>query len=143
MLFNFYGSGYHRSNPSLSGFNTSMKTKYHRLLLVGLGSMVWVGSLVVYSIPLKGYQSAIFKVDRFTIFLRFIPIIFFVCFLSILKRELSLSSLFSLMVSLVSSLVCFNTKKMLVFWVFYELSILPLLLLLFIDSPYSERFLAS
>nr|YP_005351103.1 NADH dehydrogenase subunit 4 [Pseudochauhanea macrorchis]AEO93252.1 NADH dehydrogenase subunit 4 [Pseudochauhanea macrorchis] len=44
--------------------------------------------------------------------------------------------------SILCSFICFLSYNCLVFWVFYELSILFLLFMLYSDSPYSERFLA-
>ena len=45
--------------------------------------------------------------------------------------------------SIFCSLVRFCCVHSLGFWVFYEMSILFLLLLLVIESPYSERYVAS
>lgn len=42
-----------------------------------------------------------------------------------------------------SSILRYCCCHVLGFWVFYELSILSLLLLLIVESPYSERFVAS
>nr|BAV82518.1 NADH dehydrogenase subunit 4 [Rodentolepis nana] len=47
-----------------------------------------------------------------------------------------------LLVSLIFSILCFCVSHSILFWVFYELSMLPLLYLIFSSSPYSERFLA-
>lgn len=44
--------------------------------------------------------------------------------------------------SILFSLLCYTTSHVLVFWVSYELSILPLLFLLVGESSYSERFIA-
>nr|UFQ88822.1 NADH dehydrogenase subunit 4 [Rhinebothrium sp. MZUSP 8018] len=44
--------------------------------------------------------------------------------------------------SLVFSGLCFCVNNVVLFWCFYELSMLPLLFLVFKDSPYSERFIA-
>lgn len=48
-----------------------------------------------------------------------------------------------LILSLIFSFICYLSSKSLLFWISYELSILFLLLLLYLESPYSERFLAS
>lgn len=45
-------------------------------------------------------------------------------------------------VRMVSAVCCYSVSHVLLFWVFYELSILALLYLLFVESPYSERFIA-
>lgn len=47
-----------------------------------------------------------------------------------------------LVLRLVFRLLCFCINHCVVFWCFYELSMLPLLYLIFKESPYSERFLA-
>lgn len=47
-----------------------------------------------------------------------------------------------LFLSLLFSVLCFCVNHSIFFWCFYELSMLPLLYLIFKDSPYSERFLA-
>nr|YP_009692012.1 NADH dehydrogenase subunit 4 [Rhinebothrium reydai]QEG77660.1 NADH dehydrogenase subunit 4 [Rhinebothrium reydai] len=56
--------------------------------------------------------------------------------------SLSVNTKVYLALSLVFSGVCFCTNHAILFWCFYELSMLPLLFLIFKDSPYSERFLA-
>lgn len=45
--------------------------------------------------------------------------------------------------SVIFSILCYTSAHVFLFWGFYELSILFLLLLLVVDSPYSERFIAS
>nr|YP_009240945.1 NADH dehydrogenase subunit 4 [Brachycladium goliath]ALN38358.1 NADH dehydrogenase subunit 4 [Brachycladium goliath] len=52
-------------------------------------------------------------------------------------------SLFWIGVSVFFSVLSYVCVHALWFWVFYELSILPLLLLLVLESPYSERYVAS
>nr|BDP28531.1 NADH dehydrogenase subunit 4 [Echinococcus multilocularis]BDP28555.1 NADH dehydrogenase subunit 4 [Echinococcus multilocularis] len=49
---------------------------------------------------------------------------------------------FFLISSLVFAVVCFCINHSVVFWCVYELSMFPLLYLIFSESPYSERFLA-
>ena len=49
---------------------------------------------------------------------------------------------FYIFCSLGFSLLCFSINHAILFWCFYELSMLPLLYLIFKESPYSERFLA-
>lgn len=44
--------------------------------------------------------------------------------------------------SLIFRIFCFCLNHSILFWVFYELAMLPLLYLIFKESPYSERFLA-
>nr|YP_010499312.1 NADH dehydrogenase subunit 4 [Nippotaenia mogurndae]UWT58589.1 NADH dehydrogenase subunit 4 [Nippotaenia mogurndae] len=52
------------------------------------------------------------------------------------------SSKIFILLSLSFSICCFCTTHAILFWCFYELSMLPLLFLIFKDSPYSERFIA-
>lgn len=59
-----------------------------------------------------------------------------------LGDSFSRSTKFFLLLSLIFSGLCFCVKHSVLFWLFYELSMLPLLLLIFYDSPYSERFIA-
>nr|YP_009261931.1 NADH dehydrogenase subunit 4 [Echinochasmus japonicus]AKL39059.1 NADH dehydrogenase subunit 4 [Echinochasmus japonicus] len=56
---------------------------------------------------------------------------------------LSFISKVMLLVSVFFSVLCYCCIHALWFWVFYEMSILPLLFLLIVESPYSERFIAS
>nr|AEY84609.1 NADH dehydrogenase subunit 4 [Nippotaenia chaenogobii] len=55
---------------------------------------------------------------------------------------LSNSTKLFIILSLIFSICCFCTTNIILFWCFYELSMLPLLFLIFKDSPYSERFIA-
>nr|YP_009169736.1 NADH dehydrogenase subunit 4 [Metorchis orientalis]ALD61610.1 NADH dehydrogenase subunit 4 [Metorchis orientalis] len=50
---------------------------------------------------------------------------------------------FMIGLSLVSSLLCYCCVNVVWFWIFYEMSIVPLLVLLVLESPYSERYIAS
>nr|AWW03494.1 NADH dehydrogenase subunit 4 [Echinococcus granulosus sensu lato genotype G6] len=50
---------------------------------------------------------------------------------------------FFLIVSIVFAVICFCVNHSVLFWCVYELSMFPLLYLIFSESPYSERFLAS
>lgn len=47
-----------------------------------------------------------------------------------------------LLMRLIFSILCFCIKHSILFWCFYELRMLPLLYLIFGESPYSERFFA-
>nr|YP_010693883.1 NADH dehydrogenase subunit 4 [Morishitium polonicum]WCD42520.1 NADH dehydrogenase subunit 4 [Morishitium polonicum] len=76
---------------------------------------------------------------------------FYLCFLSsvllfslaFVYNSMSLNSIFFVSLSVVSSFFCYCCINGIWFWVFYEISILSLLILLILESPYSERFLAS
>lgn len=61
-----------------------------------------------------------------------------VCF----KRFLTVNTKFFLGLRLLFRGICFCINHSVLFWCFYELSMLPLLYLIFRDSPYSERFIA-
>nr|YP_009681604.1 NADH dehydrogenase subunit 4 [Tracheophilus cymbius]QDP13011.1 NADH dehydrogenase subunit 4 [Tracheophilus cymbius] len=75
---------------------------------------------------------------------------FYLCLLSsfllislcFVYNKLSLASCIFLLLSVFSSFLCYCCVNGFWFWVFYELSILPLLVLLVLESPYSERFVA-
>nr|QXU59576.1 NADH dehydrogenase subunit 4 [Haplobothrium globuliforme] len=56
--------------------------------------------------------------------------------------QLDGQTLLFLSLSLLFTCLCFCTNHAVLFWCFYELSMLPLLYLIFRDSPYSERFIA-
>nr|AYH51354.1 NADH dehydrogenase subunit 4 [Alaria americana] len=56
--------------------------------------------------------------------------------------SISSRSLFYVSVSMVSSLFCYCSNHAFLFWWFYEVSMLSLLFLLVVESPYSERYLA-
>jgi NADH:ubiquinone oxidoreductase subunit 4 (subunit M) len=56
--------------------------------------------------------------------------------------SLRVSTVTYLGLSITFRVLRFCTKHALLFWGFYELSMLPLLYLIFRDSPYSERYLA-
>nr|YP_009415151.1 NADH dehydrogenase subunit 4 [Atractolytocestus huronensis]ASL24616.1 NADH dehydrogenase subunit 4 [Atractolytocestus huronensis] len=56
--------------------------------------------------------------------------------------EVEAPSKMFLLCSLGFSVCCFVVNNSIVFWCFYELAMLPLLFLVFQDSPYSERFVA-
>nr|YP_009330665.1 NADH dehydrogenase subunit 4 [Cloacotaenia megalops]AOG66048.1 NADH dehydrogenase subunit 4 [Cloacotaenia megalops] len=55
---------------------------------------------------------------------------------------LEFATIYFLILSLVFSVIAFCINHSILFWCFYELSMLPLLYLIFCYSPYSERFLA-
>nr|QXU59660.1 NADH dehydrogenase subunit 4 [Cephalochlamys namaquensis] len=56
--------------------------------------------------------------------------------------SLTISTKVFLFFSLLFTVLCFCSNHSILFWCFYELSMLPLLYLIFVDSPYSERFIA-
>lgn len=85
--------------------------------------------------------GGVFMVDGLSRTLGLLNILIFVSLFSCMLRSRSLTN-FLLLVSGVSSVLCYCCIHGVWFWVFYELSILPLLVLLAVDSPYSERYVA-
>nr|UFQ88630.1 NADH dehydrogenase subunit 4 [Anthocephalum sp. LRP 10372] len=73
-----------------------------------------------------------------------ITLVFLLGFMSLssVGSSFSVSTKFFLFLSLLFSCLCFCVNHAVLFWCFYELSMLPLLYLIFKDSPYSERFIA-
>nr|UFQ89134.1 NADH dehydrogenase subunit 4 [Potamotrygonocestus sp. MZUSP 7996] len=86
--------------------------------------------------------SNIFLFDSLSYYL--LILVFFLGLYSvfIFNNSLSTSSKMFLGFSLIFSAICFCINNAVLFWCFYELSMLPLLFLIFKDSPYSERFIA-
>lgn len=87
-------------------------------------------------------KRAMFIFDSLSFYL--ILLVLFLGVYSILccSSMLSTSTVLFLSLSLLFSCLCFCVKHSVVFWFFYELAMLPLLYLIFYDSPYSERFIA-
>nr|AEY84577.1 NADH dehydrogenase subunit 4 [Clistobothrium montaukensis] len=81
------------------------------------------------------FDSLSFYLAILVVFLGFYSVISF-------NSWLSFNTKFFLFLSLFFSCVCFCVNHSILFWCFYELSMLPLLYLIFRDSPYSERFIA-
>nr|UFQ88462.1 NADH dehydrogenase subunit 4 [Rhinebothriidae sp. DJM-2021] len=87
-------------------------------------------------------DTELFLFDSLSYYL--IILVFLLGCLSIfmLNSYLSGSVVFFLVLSLLFSCLCFCVNHSVLFWCFYELSMLPLLYLIFKESPYSERFVA-
>nr|YP_010286127.1 NADH dehydrogenase subunit 4 [Mesocestoides sp. RKZ08]UKS07965.1 NADH dehydrogenase subunit 4 [Mesocestoides sp. RKZ08] len=81
------------------------------------------------------FDSISFYLLLLVVFLGVYSQVSYVCYLDISVR-------FWLFVSLLCSCLCFCINHSVLFWCLYELSMLPLLYLIFKESPYSERFLA-
>nr|YP_010372300.1 NADH dehydrogenase subunit 4 [Capsala martinieri]UOX29720.1 NADH dehydrogenase subunit 4 [Capsala martinieri] len=118
-----------------------MKTNYYNILAFTPSLGCWLISIAIYSCLNVSYTSSLWNINSFTIFLSLIPVIFFSFFYSTIYHSSHFRCI-ALCFSMFSSILCFNINNSVLFWIFYELSILPLLLLLYVDSPYSERFLA-
>lgn len=94
--------------------------------------------LVGFNQVLRGY----FIFDSLSFYLVILVVFLGVYSVIAFQNRLSVSSMFFLTLRLVFSSVCFCVNHSILFWCFYELSMLPLLYLIFRDSPYSERFIA-
>ena len=90
----------------------------------------------------EGVWNSYFIVDFVGFYLRVLTILLLFS-LSYVYNKLSSSSILFIVIRVSSSLLCFGSKNVFMFWWFYEVSILSLLYLIILESPYSERFLAS
>nr|AYH51396.1 NADH dehydrogenase subunit 4 [Hysteromorpha triloba] len=97
------------------------------LVPVSLCSLAGSGSCFVF-------DSVGFYLSLLSVFLLFSLLFFF--------ESLSCRSLFYVTMSVFSALLCYCSNHVFLFWLFYEVSILSLLFLLVVESPYSERYLA-
>nr|QNJ34126.1 NADH dehydrogenase subunit 4 [Dipylidium caninum] len=101
-----------------------------------------------FSIGLSSFWSLLFVSNNYFVFdnVSFYMIFLVLClglysqFLFV--NNLSVVSRVFLVVSVFFSILSFCVNHSILFWCFYELSMLPLLYLIFFESPYSERFLA-
>nr|YP_006073388.1 NADH dehydrogenase subunit 4 [Diplogonoporus grandis]BAL73070.1 NADH dehydrogenase subunit 4 [Diplogonoporus grandis] len=100
-----------------------------------------------YSLGLSGFASVVvsngyFLFDSVSFYL--ILLVFFLGLYGVFNTLLGIKSesLWFLGLSLAFTVLCFCSNHCILFWCFYELSMLPLLYLIFCDSPYSERFIA-
>ena len=121
--------------------------KYYRVsfflkFLVGLVLLLFLreGLLIFSSMFVVCTDYLLFDSISFylIILVLFLGIYSQMSFLSCLSRRVQ----FFLFLSLFFSVRCFFINHSIFFWCFYELSMLPLLYLIFKESPYSERFLA-
>lgn len=107
-----------------------------RLILVSFrGSMIFLGG----SYEMIGNY---FFVDSISFYLFFLVILLGVYRQLLLGGYLSLEVRWILFIRIFFRILCFCVNHSILFWCFYELSMLPLLYLIFEGSPYSERFLA-
>nr|BAV82510.1 NADH dehydrogenase subunit 4 [Hymenolepis microstoma]BBB87188.1 NADH dehydrogenase subunit 4 [Hymenolepis microstoma] len=100
-----------------------------------------VGGLITYGSNLVVICDYL-KFDSISFYLVLLVLLLGVCsnyfFVNVISRDVQ----FFLFLSLLFSILSFCINHSILFWVFYELSMLPLLYLIFSSSPYSERFLA-
>lgn len=85
-----------------------------------------------------------FRVDKCRIYLSTISIVYLCIINRINGLETQRNKKIRILLTLrcFRSIVCFSTKKIVIFWISYELAIVPLLFLILYKSPYSERFVA-
>ena len=87
-------------------------------------------------------KSGLFLFDSLSFYLVLLVLFLGLYRVACLGSLFSCSTNFFLLGRLVFTCLCFCVKHSILFWFFYELSMLPLLYLIFYDSPYSERFVA-
>lgn len=118
---------------------------------IRLGFFLSIGLILLvpllYSLGISGFASVnvcngFFIFDSVSFYL--ILLVFFLGVYSIFSTLLGIKKrrLLFLGLSLIFTILCFCSNHSILFWCFYELSMLPLLYLIFCDSPYSERFIA-
>nr|AYH51365.1 NADH dehydrogenase subunit 4 [Cardiocephaloides medioconiger] len=93
-----------------------------------------VGCLVNFSGPVFVFDLVGFTLSLLSIILLFV-LFFFTNFVG--SR-----SVVYILFSIATSILCYCSNHVFFFWWFYEVSILSLLFLLVVESPYSERYLA-
>nr|YP_009139758.1 NADH dehydrogenase subunit 4 [Ogmocotyle sikae]AKG49755.1 NADH dehydrogenase subunit 4 [Ogmocotyle sikae] len=107
---------------------------------------LWFGvgfsSGVSYVVGLYGTFSSFFCFDSVSFYLCLLSVFLWISLVFVFTK-ISWVSTAVITLSVVCSLISYCCVHALMFWVFYELSILCLLLLLVIESPYSERYIAS
>nr|QZZ81259.1 NADH dehydrogenase subunit 4 [Prosthogonimus pellucidus] len=122
---------------------------------MGVWKIDWFGLLIAYFLSFFTFLvfyifSWCFSLSFFGLYYCFdfvglylvvLTYIIFVCVL-FLKPWIGLDSFIILVCSLFFSVFCYICCHALFFWIFYEMSIIPLLFLLIKDSPYSERYTA-
>nr|WCL38744.1 NADH dehydrogenase subunit 4 [Caryophyllaeus brachycollis] len=107
----------------------------------GLVCLATLGSLFVC--PTSGCVSTQWIVfDSLSFFLTLLVLVLGIAAVFFNNNVLSRETQGYLFMSLSFSVLCFCVNHAILFWCFYELSMLPLLYLIFRDSPYSERYLA-
>nr|YP_009906241.1 NADH dehydrogenase subunit 4 [Azygia hwangtsiyui]QLH90210.1 NADH dehydrogenase subunit 4 [Azygia hwangtsiyui] len=102
---------------------------------------VWCLRLVPSGVTGVFYASGVWVVDFVSFVLVLLSLCLWVSLVFFIKLD-SISSVF-LFLSVFFSVSCYCSDHSLLFWVYYELSILFLLVLLILESPYPERYLAS
>nr|YP_009938507.1 NADH dehydrogenase subunit 4 [Prosthogonimus cuneatus]QNU39791.1 NADH dehydrogenase subunit 4 [Prosthogonimus cuneatus] len=88
-----------------------------------------------------GFFGLYYCFDSVGLYLVFLTFVILVSVL-FLKPWFGAGSFYVLVVSQIFSIFCYLCCHALFFWIFYEMSLVPLLYLLIKDSPYSERYTA-
>lgn len=104
------------------------------LLLYG-GGLLWFSSV-------RSLVTGIFMFDNVSFYLVLLILLLGVYRKFYLSGVLNGEGVFYLFLRLLFSILRFCVGHSILFWCFYELSMLPLVYLIFLKSPYSERFLA-
>lgn len=104
--------------------------------------LLYSGGVKCFWLCTNNVYSNIFVFDSISFYL-----ILLIIFLGIYSQVIFCSVLgsctrFFLFMRLAFTILCFCIKHSVLFWCFYELSIISLLYLIFSESPYSERFIA-
>nr|YP_009867148.1 NADH dehydrogenase subunit 4 [Diplostomum ardeae]QKG04347.1 NADH dehydrogenase subunit 4 [Diplostomum ardeae] len=108
------------------------------LYLLGFYCSMWFD----LSLQLSAFSvSSFFVFDVVSFYLSLLSV-FLLLVLAFSYSNTTGRSLFYIIMSVVSSLFCYCSNYVFFFWFFYEVSILSLLFLLIVESPYSERYLA-
>lgn len=102
---------------------------------------------LIFSLSLGGLFSCVITrkyilLDSLSFYLIVLVFLLGTFSISLLSGYIDGRSLFFLLRRLIFTCLCFCTNHSILFWCFYEMSMLPLLYLIFRDSPYSERFIA-
>nr|YP_009440997.1 NADH dehydrogenase subunit 4 [Moniezia expansa]AOY40437.1 NADH dehydrogenase subunit 4 [Moniezia expansa] len=121
--------------------------KYFSVSSVLIVALLWVIlEFVSYSQSLAGGSDNMFGnffiIDSISVYLMILVVLLGVYSQLFFFGSLSLLTRLFLFLSLICSFLCYCVNHSILFWCFYELSMLPLLYLVFSESPYSERFLA-
>nr|YP_009414358.1 NADH dehydrogenase subunit 4 [Dactylogyrus lamellatus]ALP29098.1 NADH dehydrogenase subunit 4 [Dactylogyrus lamellatus] len=109
-------------------------------LIIDTTFLFFLGNFHSFDTP--AYFFDYFIIDAFSINLALISLVFMLVYFVLCHSTLGNLEILCLFCSIFSSIVCFFCNNILLFWVSYELTILPLLICLYVSSPYSERFLA-
>nr|UDU84932.1 NADH dehydrogenase subunit 4 [Haematoloechus sp. CW13H] len=115
--------------------------------LIVLFASLFIGILFLYSSSFcVGFCDWViwgdyFWFDSVSFYLGLLSIVLWLVML-FLSSSMSVFTIFVISLSILCSVLSYSCVHSLLFWGFYEVSIFSLLLLLILDSPYSERYLA-